>query len=373
MGGLAPEHLVAHLALGILNDDPPLGALEIDDEGDHRHHDDGDQEDHPYLQRTRAGELERSDQGRGQPGHDAAEDDERGAVAHPALGDLLAQPHEEDGAGGERHDGGDVEEGSGGDDDRTAGGTHGGEPVGDAEGLRRRQEDRQHAGILVDLLTPGFALLLDGFQARRDARHQLHDDRGRDVGHDVEREDRHAPERAAREHVEHADDAAGLLLEQGVEGGRVDAGQRNIGAQAIDDQGAEGEPDPLLELSRLGEGAEIDVGGELLCSGCHGNFLVDLPVRNYALSPASAVFAGFGAITSTLPPAFSTAAMAALEAPATLIASFALISPLASRRMPSRWRRITPAATSAAPSTEAPASSLPASIASCRRPTLTST
>ena len=41
-------------------------------------------------------------------------------------------------------------------------------------------------------------------------------------------------------------------------------GQRDVGAEPVDQQGAEGEPDPLLELGRLGEGAEIDAGGELL-------------------------------------------------------------------------------------------------------------
>ena len=42
----------------------------------------------------------------GHAGDDAAEDDEGDAVADAVLGDELAQPDEEHGAGGHRHDGG---------------------------------------------------------------------------------------------------------------------------------------------------------------------------------------------------------------------------------------------------------------------------
>ena len=45
-------------------------------------------------------------QGRRKLGDDAGHDDQRNAVAHAARGDLLAEPHEEDGAAGERHHGG---------------------------------------------------------------------------------------------------------------------------------------------------------------------------------------------------------------------------------------------------------------------------
>jgi hypothetical protein len=61
-------------------------------------------------------------------------------------------------------------------------------------------------------LRPGLAFLLERFELRNDRRHQLNDDRGRDVGHDAEREDRHALHGAARQHVEHVEQAALLLL-----------------------------------------------------------------------------------------------------------------------------------------------------------------
>src|SRR5580704_15772492 len=56
---------------------------------------------------------------------------------------------------------------------------------------------------------------------------------------------------------------------------------------------------------------------------------------------ASSFFSGF--TTVTLPPAFSTAAIADFEAPATVSSTLALIAPLPSRRTPSRDLPTTPA------------------------------
>ena len=91
---------------------------------------------------------------------------------------------------------------------------HAFEPDGDAVGLHRGQDDRAVARVLVELLAAALALFLQRLELRRDRGQQLDDDRGRDVRHDVEGEDRHAPERAAREHVEHAEDAAGIAAEK---------------------------------------------------------------------------------------------------------------------------------------------------------------
>ena len=86
------------------------------------------------------------------------------------------------------------------------------EADGDAIGLQRRQQHRAVAGVLVDDLAALLAFLLELLERAGRRRHQLDDDRGRDVRHDVEGEDRHAADGAAGEHVEHAEDAAGLLL-----------------------------------------------------------------------------------------------------------------------------------------------------------------
>ena len=49
------------------------------------------------------------------------------------------------------------------------------------------------------------------------------------------------------------ENAAGLRLEDLVPGVRIDAGQRNVGAEPIDQQRAEREPDALLQLFGFGE------------------------------------------------------------------------------------------------------------------------
>ena len=79
---------------------------------------------------------------------------------------------------------------------------------GDAVGLHRGQPDGAVAGVLVDDLAARLAFLLQRFQLGKDRRHQLDDDRGGDVGHDAEREDRHAADRAAGQDVEHVEQAA---------------------------------------------------------------------------------------------------------------------------------------------------------------------
>src|SRR5229473_3426417 len=53
-----------------------------------------------------------------------------------------------------------------------------------------------------------------------------------------------------------------------------------------------------------------------------------------AFLPGGAASGATGLVMVTVPPAFSTAATAAFEAPATVIVSAAVISPLARRRMP---------------------------------------
>ncbi len=43
----------------------------------------------------------------------------------------------------------------------------------------------------------------------------------------------------------------------------IDAGQRDVGAEAVNQQRAEREPDALLELLGLGERGEVEIGRQL--------------------------------------------------------------------------------------------------------------
>ena len=49
----------------------------------------------------------------------------------------------------------------------------------------------------------------------------------------------------------------------------IDAGKRDIGAEPIDEQRAEREPDALLQVLGLGEGRKIQVRGKLFSSRRH--------------------------------------------------------------------------------------------------------
>ena len=92
------------------------------------------------------------------------EDDQRDAVADAARGDLLAEPHQEHGAAGQRDHGGDAEEQARIEDDVLAAL----EPDGDAVGLERREHDGQVARVLVEDLAALLAFLLQRLERRRD-------------------------------------------------------------------------------------------------------------------------------------------------------------------------------------------------------------
>jgi hypothetical protein len=186
-------------------------------------------------------------------------------MSDAAGGDLLAEPHQEHGAADQRDHGGDAEEPARIGDDAAAAF----EPDGDAVGLHQRQQHGAVAGVLVDDLAALLALLLQRLERGDDRCHQLHDDGGGDVGHDAEGKDRHALDRAAREHVEDAEHAAGLAAEGLGEGIGINAGHRDIGAEPVDQERAQREPDALLQVFGFGEGCKVQIGGKLFSSRCH--------------------------------------------------------------------------------------------------------
>ena len=215
--------------------------------------------------RALAAQFERRNDRRREGRDNAGEDDQRRTVADAARGDLLAKPHQEHGAADKRHDGGDAEEKAGiGDDALLAleSDRHG-------VGLEGRERDGEVARILVEDLAALLAFFLQRLQRRDHRGQELNDDRGRNIRHDVEREDRAALHGAAGEHVEELQHALRLAEEALRESVRIDARQRHIGAEAIDDQRAQREQDALLQFLGLAEGGEIDVGRELFGCRCH--------------------------------------------------------------------------------------------------------
>src|SRR6185295_5339192 len=186
---------------------------------------------------------------RHQAHHDAGEDDQRDAVADAALADLLAQPHDEGGAGGQR----DHRQGAEGParrrhQRRAARRRHALEPDGDAGALDDRNDDRAVAGPLGDLAPAELAFLGELFQVRPYHRQQLQDDRGGDVGHDAQREHRDLLQAAAGEGIDEPEEALRLRLHELQQRLWIDARTRDVAADAVDRQQAEGEEDPLAQV-----------------------------------------------------------------------------------------------------------------------------
>ncbi len=265
MRSVALEHAVADLALRILDQKAALGAFHKDDERDDRDGDHDDGKNDADRELARPAELERIAERPRQGRDDAGEDDQRNAVADAARGDLLAEPHQEHRAAEEGDDRRDPEEPAGI-------GDHAGralEAHRNAVGLQHAEQHRAVAGVLVDDLAALLAFLLELLQRGNDRGHELHDDRGGDVRHDAEREDRHAFHGAAGEHVEEAENALLMPREGLPEGGGVDTRQRNVGAETIDEQRAQGEPEALLQVFRLGESREVEIRGKLFRCRSH--------------------------------------------------------------------------------------------------------
>jgi len=95
---LAAVDLVTDLAPRVVHKDLALAALDKHDEisdGSHQHH---DHQRHQDAHGTGAHQLHQATHGIGQTRSDAGKDQDGNAIAQAALGDLLAQPHQEHGA-----------------------------------------------------------------------------------------------------------------------------------------------------------------------------------------------------------------------------------------------------------------------------------
>ncbi len=170
---------------------------------------------------------------RGKADYDAYEDDQRHAVADAALADLLAEPHDEGRTSGQGEDGHQDEARTGMEYQRLATVALRLQGGGDGRRLNDAEHDRQIARVLRDLAAAEFAFFLQFFEIREHHRHQLQDDRRRDVRHDAEREDREATQVAAAEQIENAQERARTLLENGFQHAPVDAWRGNVRADAI--------------------------------------------------------------------------------------------------------------------------------------------
>src|SRR5205823_7820593 len=119
---------------------------------------------------------------------------------------------------------------------------------GDAQRLQGGEHGGEVASPHGDLLAAQLAFLLQLGQRLVHHGEQLQDDGGSDVGHDAQRENGEAPDVAAVEDIEQAEEAAAALVEELLQRGGVDAGRGNVAAQAIDGQHGEREQHSLAQV-----------------------------------------------------------------------------------------------------------------------------
>ena len=255
IGHLPAHHAPPHHALGILHGDAPLAALHQDDEGHHRHHhhqqdDYGDgRKISPVVIHYFARQIFDSS---GQAHYDAGKNNQRHAVADTALADLLAEPHDEGGAGGQGEDGHQHEADAGvvNQRSRAARGIHGllHQREGDGHGLEDGQAYGEVAGVLGNFAAAQLAFLLQTLQVRKHHGHQLQNNRRGDVGHDAQRENRQPAEISAAEQIQNAQHGPAPLLEELLQQLGVDPRRGNKRAQPVDGQEPERKQQPAAKI-----------------------------------------------------------------------------------------------------------------------------
>ena len=152
-------------------------------------HDKGDnQYGRQRVHGARANQLEQAANGAWQTGGDTGKDNHGNAISQAPFSYLLAQPHQKHRAGNQRRYGHKTKH----------------QPRihdqprlcfqcdGDSKRLKKCQEHGRVTRVLRNLSPPRFAFLLERLEGRVNHRHELHDDRGRDIGHDPERKNRKA-------------------------------------------------------------------------------------------------------------------------------------------------------------------------------------
>jgi hypothetical protein len=235
-----------------LDGDLPHRLLHLDDHSGHDERDQAEDDERDVVGEPAAGSTgaEHSRHALGAAADDAGEDDQRHAVADAVLRDELTEPHQHDGAGGQdQHD------------------LQALEPVKRTQDWRAgvleqhresiclpgSESDSEVAAPSRDTSTPRLALFGDLLDPLGDHRHQLHDDRGVDIGIHAHGDDAESRQAAAREQVQKAQQ--GLALEQLGQGGLARAGDRDVGEEPEYDE------DPACEqelVAKLGQADGVD-------------------------------------------------------------------------------------------------------------------
>ncbi len=233
---LVLHDFIAHLAFRILDKDATLRPLHEHDQRNQAQHQRQNKQDGWRRNQALTAHIEGTGEGMWQIRNDAGKNNQRRTLTNPPLGNLLAQPHQEHGAAGENHHRGEAEIKAGMHHRRNPICGHALKPGRNPIRLQQAQQQRAIARILVDFAPPGFAFLLQRRELRHRDGHQLNNNARGNIRHYRQRKNRHTAQRAAGEHVEHPEHPALMLGENLRQRLRVNPRNRNIGAEAIDNQ-----------------------------------------------------------------------------------------------------------------------------------------
>jgi hypothetical protein len=248
---LSTHHAAANHTLGVLHRDAALRTFHENDERHNRHHQRQKKQDGQRSKRAPRlglGLFVKVKNSVWQTHHNAHKDDQRHSVADAALADLFAQPHDEGRTGGQRKNREQDEADPRVIYQRLARVSLRLQRGGDGGGLDDAQDNRQVARVLGNLAAAQFAFFLKALEVWEHHSHQLQDDRRGDVRHDAQRENRQPAEIAAAEQVEDAQHRTRGLLKQFRKHLGVDAGGRNVCADAVDRQQTQRKEQPVAQI-----------------------------------------------------------------------------------------------------------------------------
>ena len=247
MRRLSAVDLVALLTPGVVDQNFSLSALHEHHKVGHQTHQNDDKEAHNDAHRTGSYQFKQSAHRIGQARRNACKNQNRDAVAQTTLGDLLAQPHQKHRPRRQAHHRGDPKT-------HPRGQHQTGRRLqrqGYAHGLEQSKTQSAITRVLGDLATTRFALFFDLLETGQHIRQELHDDRGRDVGHDPQSKNREARQGATREHIEQIQDAPLLTIEELLQGGGVNAWHRDVRPDAVHHQAEHQKHKPATQVTEL--------------------------------------------------------------------------------------------------------------------------
>ena len=247
MRGLAAINLVTHLATRIVHQYFALTTLDENHKVSHQRNDDHNHQGDQNAHGPGAYQLHQTAHSAWQTGCNTGKNQDGNTITQTPLSDLFTQPHQEHGARCQadhrRHA------------KAKAWCQHQTRRAfkrnRNTHRLKKRQTQGAVARELRDLAAAGFAFFLELLECGNHISEQLHDDGGRDVGHDAQCKDREAFQRAAREHIEQIQNAALLAAEQCLQLGRINTRNRNVCAHAVNDQREQQKHEPIAQVTEL--------------------------------------------------------------------------------------------------------------------------